>query len=192
MPAHANATREQIIAALKAGHSIYRINRELRVDKARVRTIRNELDMPTYVRPAQTRTIEDKWREYTKPAGGGHMEWTGERGFTSRTPMLSFKAKHYSAAAIAFRMRTGRDPEGFVLADCGRKHCVAPDHVEDETGRQRNREQLRYLQGGRKRPERCTNGHEQSEHGRLTTDGRQYCDTCKRGRDRVAGQAVAS
>lgn len=185
-----NATREQIITALRAGHSIYRINKELRADRARIRAIRDEIGLGIYVRP--TRTIEDKWHDYARPIADGHMEWTGERGMTSSTPLLSYKERHHSAAAIAFRIRTGRDPQGQAIADCGMKHCVAPDHVEDEVGRQRSREQLRYLQGGRARRERCRNGHEQSVHGRFASDGRAYCNTCKRQRDRAARQAVAS
>ncbi|MFH9403307.1 hypothetical protein ACH4JS_26680 [Streptomyces sp. NPDC017638] len=181
-----NATREQIVAALEAGHSVNRINRDLRADRARIRAIRNELQLPVYVRPEQTRTIEEKWRLYAKPVDGGHVEWTGERGKASGTPLLCFKDKHHSAAAVAFRIRTGRDPQGYALADCGVKHCVAPQHVEDEPGRRRNREQLRYLRGGRALPDRCQAGHDLSEHGRIGTDGRAYCNTCKRDREQVA------
>lgn len=181
-----NATREQIIAALHAGHSVYRINRELRADKARIRAIRNELGLDVYVRPEQTHTIEDKWRLFVRALDGGHMEWTGERGKASGTPLLSFKEKHHSATAVAFRIRTGRDPEGYALPECGMKQCVAPEHVEDEPGRLRLREQLRYLNGGRPIPERCSNGHARSEHGRIGPDGHAYCNTCKRARERQA------
>lgn len=188
MPTPPNASREQIIAALQAGHSIYRITRELRTDKTRVRTIRDEAGIPAYTRRPEP--IEEKWRRYARPVDGGHMEWTGERGYTSGTPLLTHQERHLSAAAIAFRMRTGRDPQGVVLADCGLKHCVAPEHVDDVPGRLRTREQLRYLQGGRARPAVCKRGHDQAVHGRLLTDGRQYCGTCKRGRG--TGEAVAS
>lgn len=180
MPAHANATRADIIAMLRDGHSNKRISTELRCDKTRVRRIRNELGLPQYVRPEETRTIEDKWRLYAQTVDGGHMQWTGERSTNSHLPLVSFKERHYSAAAIAFRIRTGRDPEGYALADCGLKHCVAPAHVEDEAGRRRNREQLRYLQGGRPLPKQCKRGHDQGEHGRMSPDGHSYCETCKR------------
>lgn len=182
-----NATREQIVAALRAGHSVYRINKDLRADRARIRTIRDELGLATYVPREQTRTIEDKWRLYAKPLEDGHMEWTGERGKTSGTPLLSFKDKHHSAAAVAFRVRTGRDPEGYAIADCGMKHCVAPEHVEDEPGRTRNREQLRYVLGGRQRKDRCVHGHDQAEDGAYGPDGKAYCRECKR----LAKQVVA-
>jgi hypothetical protein len=185
MPARPNAPRSDIIAMLRDGHSNKRIATELRVDKTRVRRIRIELGLPQFVRTEETRSIEDKWRLYAEPLDGGHMQWTGERSTNSNLPLVSFKERHYSAAAIAFRIRTGRDPEGYALADCGLTHCVAPAHVEDAPGRRRNREQLRYLQGRGPLPERCKAGHEQSVHGRLATDGRSYCDTCKRTRDKA-------
>ncbi|WP_129307960.1 hypothetical protein [Streptomyces sp. L2] len=188
-----NATREQIVEALQQGWSVNRINRELRADRARIRAIRDELNLPVYIRPATTRTIDEKWREYAGPADtDGHMEWTGEHGTNSGTPLLSYKERHHSAAGIAFRIRTGRDPEGQVIADCGRKHCIAPDHVEDEPGRRRNREQLRYLLGGGPVPEQCKAGHKLAEHGRIGADGHAYCQTCKYGRTLAARQAVAA
>jgi hypothetical protein len=192
MPARPNASREQITAALQAGHSIYRITRDLRVDRVRIRAIRDELGMAVYVKPKETSTIEDKWRLYAKPVDGGHMEWTGERGMSSGTPLVSFKERHRSAAAVAFRIRTGRAPQGQAIADCGMKHCVAPDHVEDQPGRQRNREQLRYLQGSRQRPKQCVRGHDQAVHGRIATDGRSYCETCKRTRKITAAVQEAA
>lgn len=187
-----NATREQIIDALQQGWSVYRINRELHADRARIRAIRDEIGLAVYVRPATVRTIKDKWREYARPTDDGHMEWTGERGAASNTPLLSYKGRHHSASGIAFRIRTGRDPKGQVLADCGRKHCVAPGHVEDEPGRRRNREQLRYLLGGGPLPERCKAGHQLAEHGAIDKDGHAYCRTCKNERDQAARQAVAA
>jgi hypothetical protein len=175
-----NATRADIIAMLREGHSNSRIARELRCDKARVRRLRAELDLPAYIPTEQTRTIEEKWASCTRPVDGGHLEWTGERGTAAGTPLLSYKDKHHSAAAVAFRVRTGRDPEGYVIADCGMKHCVAPEHVEDEPGRARNREQLRYVLGGRPRKGHCVHGHDQAEHGAYEADGRAYCRECKR------------
>lgn len=189
MPNHANATREQIIAALKAGHSTAQIARDLHIDKARARTIRNELGIPPFVRGSDQPTLEERWQRHAKPADGGHMEWTGERSPSGR-PLISHRYRHRSAAAVSFRIRTGRDPVGHALADCGMRHCVAPEHVEDMPGRRRNREQLRYLSGGGALPEECAAGHAQSEHGRVGTDGRAYCETCKRARAKSTERAA--
>jgi hypothetical protein len=191
MPTPPNATRADIIAMLQEGHSNSRIVRELRVDKQRVIRIRTELGLPAFVRVEQTRTLEEKWALGTRPLDGGHVEWTGERA-PGGTPLVSYKEKHHSAAAVAFRIRTGRDPRGYVIADCGMKHCVAPEHVEDEAGRLRNREQYRYLTGGRERKPFCVHGHDQAEHGRYEADGTAYCERCKRSQKRALRRAVAS
>lgn len=192
MSTRPNATRADIIAMLRDGHSNTRIMRDLHVDKARVRRIRDELGLPAYVPAEQTRTLEEKWALFAKAVNDGHVEWTGERQSTSGTPVMRYKEANYSPAAVAFRIRHGRDAEGYAIADCGLKHCVAPDHVEDEAGRIRNREQLRYLTGGRERKPYCTHGHDQAEHGRYEPDGTAYCEACKVEQKRAERQAVAS
>ena len=179
------------IRALLGEHSNDAIARTLGVDRAAVRRIRAEAGIP-YVRPEQTRTLEEKWATHTRPVDGGHLEWTGERGNTAGTPVMRYKDEYYSPAAVAFRIRHGRDAEGYAIADCGMKHCVAPDHVEDEAGRIRNREQLRYLMGGQERKPYCTRGHDQAEHGRFEPDGTAYCEACKAERKQAGHQAVAS
>lgn len=182
MPTPPNATRADIIAMLRDGHSNSRIVRELRVDKHRVRRIREELGLPNYVPVEQTRTIEDKWKLFARPTDGGHVEWTGERQSTSGTPVMRYKDQAHTAAAIAFRIKHRRDPDGYAIADCGRKHCIAPDHVQDEPGRQAKRQELRQANGLGDRPGTCPYGHDQSRHGRLQGDGRPYCAACKRER----------
>jgi hypothetical protein len=193
MSAHANASREQIIAALNEGRPVNRIAAELHVDRSRVRAIRNELGIPAYIPSANTPPIEELWQQHAHPIDSGHMEWTGERSTTSNRPLLSYQYKHHSAAGIAFRIRTGRAPVGQVRADCGMPHCVAPDHVEDAPGRRRNREQLRYLSGGSALQETCSRGHDQRTHGAINTNGLAYCNTCKRERDqRIRAQGDAA
>jgi len=176
-----NTTREQIVTLIQQGKSNSAISRELHCDKARARRIRQELGLPNAV--LQPLTLEEKWAARTRQVDGGHLEWLGEQVGPARTPVMRYKEKSFTAAGIAFRVRTGRDPVGYVLPGCGRPHCVAPDHVEDEPERQRTREQLRYLQGGQKRPERCVHGHDMATHGRFTPDGqRSYCEACKAAR----------
>lgn len=179
MPTPPNASRADIIARLHAGHSNARISRELRCDKHRVAAIRNELGLPVFVPVEQTRTLEEKWALDTRPVEGGHIEWTGERA-TGGTPLVSYKEKHHSAAAVAFHIKHGRDPEGYAFADCGMKHCVAPDHVDDEAGRLAKRQELRRANGLGDQPNTCPYHHDQSVHGRLQQDGRPYCKACKR------------
>lgn len=192
MSAPANATRDQILALLREGRSTAYIARELRVDKGRVRRIRNAENLPVYVSGSEQPTLEERWRQHAIPTTDGHMEWTGERGNYGR-PLVSYQYRHHSAAGIAFRIRTGRNPVGHVLADCGIKHCIAPDHVLDADERRRTREQLRYLQGRQPLRETCQNGHEQVVHARIGTDGIAYCFPCKQDRQaraRNAGSAA--
>lgn len=174
-----NATRTDIIAMLREGHSNSRIARELRVDKHRVRRIREDLGLPTFVRTEQTRTIEEKWALFTRSLEDGHLLWTGTRGTSAGTPVLSYKENLYTAASIAFTIQHGREPHGYVLPDCGMKHCVAPGHVDDEAGRTAKRAELRRAAGWQDRPETCGQGHDQSQHGRLEASGVAYCQACK-------------
>ncbi|WP_079153810.1 hypothetical protein [Streptomyces malaysiensis] len=183
-----NATRDQIIELLHQGLSNTAVSRRLRCDRHRVGDIRRELRLANV--PPQLLTLEEKWAANTRPVEGGHLEWTGERQSTSGTPVLRYWPKTYSPAGIAFRIKHGREPKGYTYADCGYQHCVAPDHVDDEPGRARTREQLRYLNGGRERKERCIHDHDQAEHGRYETDGRAYCEACKRERRTAERQAA--
>lgn len=183
--------RQAEIRELLPLHSSEAIARILGVDRAAVRRIRNDAGIP-YVRAEQTRTLEEKWASHTRPIDGGHLEWTGERRNEAGTPAMRYKEEHYSPAAVAFRIRHGRDPQGYAIADCGLKHCVAPDHVEDEAGRDRTREQLRYLTGGRERKPVCSHGHDQAVHGGYETDGVAYCRECKRLTKQALREAVVS
>lgn len=183
--------RDAEIRALLAEHSSNAIALLLGVDRAVVRRIRSEAGIP-YVPVEQARTLEEKWASHTQPVDDGHLKWTGERRKATGTPVMRYKDGNYSPAAIAFRIKHGRDAEGYAIADCGLKHCVAPGHVEDEVGRTRTREQLRYVTGGRERKPFCVHGHDQAVHGRYEPDGTAYCEACKVEQKRSERQAVAS
>jgi hypothetical protein len=177
-PRPANASRETIVRALRTARSDSSIARDLGCDRHRVGAIRKSLGLPKV--PQQPLTLEEKWQVNTRPLDGGHLEWVGERVGKARTPVLRYREASYSPAAVAFRMRHGRDPQGYVIAECGVRQCVAPDCVEDEAGRQRLREQLRLLLGGPERKTHCVHGHDLAEHGRYSPDGRTaYCEACK-------------
>jgi hypothetical protein len=170
-----NATEEQIAAVLRAGGSVSAVSRELRADKARIRRIRDELGLATFVPAERSRSLEEKWAASTRPVGDGHLEWTGERGSTSGTPVMRHREQNYSPAAVAFRIRTGRDADGQTFAECGMSHCVAPDHVRDETERAADRAAKR----SGAEPDACRYGHSRAVHGRYEADGTAYCQRCK-------------
>lgn len=177
MPTPVNASNADILAMLRDGYSNLRISRALHVDKVRVARLRRELGVPNVA--LQPLTLEQKWATRTRPVDGGHLEWLGERAKATSTPVMRYKDACYSPAAIAFEIKHGRQPQGYVRADCGFKQCVAPDHVNDEAGRQEVRRKLRAERGLGHAPEQCIRGHDQAEHGRLEPDGRAYCQKCK-------------
>lgn len=173
-----NATRADIVQRLAAGHSNNRISRELRCDKTRVARIRRELDLGEFVPTTHTRTLEEKWALFTVPTDDGHLLWTGRRTKTSGTPVFSYRERTYTARKIAFRIRTGRDPEGHALAECGTNDCVLPEHVDDGTIRTRDRAALAALTGRTPRRTTCHRGHDYATHRRYLPDGRSYCAAC--------------
>lgn len=156
------------------------IGRRLHMERQTVGRMRRHLGIPNV--PAQPLTLGQKWAARTRPVDGGHLDWTGERQTVSGTPVLRYWPDTYTAARIAFRIRTGRDPVGYARSECGRKHCVAPAHVDDTAIRQRDREALRLIGGSGQRPAMCIHGHDQTAHGRYEADGRAYCHQCKRER----------
>lgn len=177
----------EIRELLHKGLSSDAIARQIRVDRAAVRRIRGLVGIPSPEQ--QPLSLEEKWQERTREVEGGHLEWTGERVNASRTPVMRYRGKTHTAAAIAFRRRTGRDPVGHVKAECDLQQCVTPAHVEDEPGRTRLREQLRLLLGMGERPKSCRRGHDQAEHGRLLPDGVAYCHLCQ-GHGRAASEGA--
>ncbi|WP_241539676.1 helix-turn-helix domain-containing protein [Streptomyces sp. M41(2017)] len=172
-----------ILRLLEQRKSTAAVARELGVDRAAVRRIRREAGLPTV--PMQPLTLEEAWATHTKPVDGGHIEWTGSRASGSGTPVMRYKDAVYTAAAIAFRQHTGRDPVGHAKAECGMAQCVEPSHIEDEPGRAHIREQLRNVLGKGARQPFCRRDHDQAVHGRYGPNGTAYCQACqdvKRGR----------
>lgn len=124
---------EAVKTLLTAGHSDTAIATQLAVDRHAVGNIRRQLGIPPV--PAQRLTVEEKWAQRTRPADGGHLDWTGERA-SSGTPVMRHSGETYTAARIAYRIEHGTDPAGYAKPNCGRPRCVAPAHQAD-TGQNR-------------------------------------------------------
>ncbi|MFJ2017218.1 hypothetical protein [Streptomyces nodosus] len=92
--------------------------------------------------------------------------------------MFTHQGTYYRARAVAFELRTGRAPVGYVKAECDYPECVAPQCVEDEPGRNRARAQLAAVVGTATDLVECTRGHDTATHRRYDRDGRPYCGTC--------------
>ncbi|MES9522408.1 hypothetical protein [Streptomyces capoamus] len=141
-PAYRAVPRAEIIALLGEGHSDRYIVRTLGTSQQRVRRIRTELELP---RPVLT--VEQKWTSQAEELDGGHMRWAGPTSSRYGTPILCHGNARLQAAAVAFRLRHGRDPVGYVKAGCGMPHCVAPAHVEDRPMREALRTQFTAIFG---------------------------------------------
>ncbi|MEV0016622.1 hypothetical protein [Streptomyces tendae] len=183
----------EILAALQAGGSNSGISEQLHVDKVAVARIRRDNGIPDVAdrQRAERPGLQELWRQYARETEGGHMAWDGPRASGSRTPLLRHVGSWYSAAAVAFEMRTGRTPKGQVKTECTVKHCVAPACVEDEAGRQALRLMTRRLQGLPDPPTgHCKNGHDLAVDGRLDARLHPYCEGCKRDRKTTARQTT--
>ncbi|MFI7010005.1 hypothetical protein [Streptomyces sp. NPDC050145] len=165
---------DAVARLLREGLSNTEIGRRLHADKHVVGRIRSELGLPSIVQ--RVPSLEEKWAANTRVVDGGHVEWTGSRGTCSGTPVMKYRGKSCAPAGVAFRMRTGRDPQGYVTATCERKHCVAPDHVQDEVERAAARIALRP---GPPPSGKCRWGHSWAQYVRYEPDGTAYCDRCK-------------
>lgn len=172
--------RPDIAALIHEGLSNTTIARRLHVATKTVRATRECLGLPPSRHGySQGLTLEETWRARARAVDGGHLEWTGQRN-SHGVPVLKHGGRRLSAYRIAFRIRAGRDPEGVVWPACGMPGCVAPDHLDDNAIRQRDRQAMRAVLGMGPRPERCPEGHDQAAHGRLKGDSRHYCAACDR------------
>jgi Zn ribbon nucleic-acid-binding protein len=134
--------RADVAELLHAGHSNRAIARQLHTDAKDVANAREVLGLPK-AKPGKkpSGTAEDLFWRRVKPTDDGHMEWTGFH--VASTPALRHGGRNQTAYRIAFRIATGRDPEGQALPSCGRQHCVKPGHHEDRADRTRRQQQER-------------------------------------------------
>ncbi|MYR46631.1 helix-turn-helix domain-containing protein [Streptomyces sp. SID5910] len=181
------ATRARIAELLAQGATNKAIRRELGVDKTTAARYRARLGYGPAKQPTPANksplTLTEKWHTLARPVEGGHMEWTGRHRLNSGTMVLTHHGREYTARAVAFRIRTGRDPIGRVTAECDRPGCVAPQCVEDDPGRARHRAQFAALVGRATLLTECTAGHPTAVHRRYDRDGRPYCAACHALRD---------
>ncbi len=174
--------RPEIVALLRQGLPDYVIAQRLHTHKTKVAEHRQRLGLPKTPRGRLAApSLEAAFQARTEPVTGGHVRWTGH---VSRAgmPIVRYDGTNHSAYRVAFRIRTGRDPQGPCSSDCGMSGCVAPGHVEDSVGRQRTRKALAALNGQCARLDRCGRGHDLSVHREYSPKGEPYCGACVRQR----------
>ncbi|MGW9385374.1 helix-turn-helix domain-containing protein [Streptomyces globisporus] len=177
-----DAERAQIIEQLESGATDRAVAAACGIDRGTAARYRRGLSIPPAPRPAppnrSTLTVEEKWRTFVTPADErGHMTWTG-RLASGTTPVMTHAGRTITARPVAYRMHTGRDPVGYVRPGCGQPNCVAPEHLEDEQDRRRERADLGVMLGRRTRITECRQGHPVATHRKYLADGTGYCGTC--------------
>ncbi|MET8399605.1 hypothetical protein [Streptomyces sp900116325] len=152
MPAISDTTRSRLIGLLEQGATDRAIAAELGLDKNTPARYRHQLSIGRPILPPPpsrtTITIEQAWQANVRPLDGGHMQWTGRLN-NAGVPTFSYRARPTSARVIAFRIRTGRDPVGYVKPECDAPGCVAPRCVDDRPGRENTARLLAELGGTR-------------------------------------------
>ncbi|SDM76511.1 hypothetical protein [Streptomyces wuyuanensis] len=127
--------RAAIAKMLRAGATYAEVRAELGVGSDSVTSsVRKEYGIPVVPRPRPHRPAEDTFRLYAQPVDGGHRRWTGP--WAGRMPQITLAKKAtVSALRVAFRIRTGRDPVGYVRRTCNYPGCVEPGHLADRAER---------------------------------------------------------
>jgi hypothetical protein len=152
MPTITAAARSRLIALLEEGATNRAIAAELRLDKETPARYRRLLGIAPATRTPppnkSSLTIEQKWATYTRPAAGRHIEWHGTYN-TAGVPTFTHRGRPTSARVVAFQIRTGRAPVGYVKTECDHPGCVAPRCVDDRLGRENTARLLAELGGTR-------------------------------------------
>jgi hypothetical protein len=148
-----DTTRARLIGLLEAGATNRAAADALGIDKetpARYRAALGIAPAPRAVQSHRTTiTVEQAWRRNVQPLDGGHMRWVGPLN-SAGVPTFSYRTRATSARVVAFRIRTGRNPVGYVKAQCDTPGCVAPQCVDDRPGRAHAAELLAELHGYRR------------------------------------------
>lgn len=124
-------SRAAIVTLLRTGVGNKAIAQAVHVDHNRVAAIRSELGLPRSRRRYAGASLEALFQQRTQPTPDGHLDWTGYRN-SKGVPAVRTVDGLRTAYRIAFRIRHGREPVGYVKPGCGRPGCVHPEHVEDQ------------------------------------------------------------
>lgn len=141
--------RDDIAELLHQGLSDREICRQVHCDPRTTARTRDALGIPRNPpgRPRSATSLEAAFRARTEPVDGGHLRWTGYLS-THGTPRFKYGKTFLTARRVAFKIRTGREPHGNALPSCDFPGCVAPDHIDDQRIRDRDRATYAAIFGG--------------------------------------------
>ena len=122
-------SRAAITELLQAGLGERAIHRQLGVRIRAIRAVRRELGLPRPKSGPKPSTVEDRFWRRAIPTDDGHLLWPG---ITAHGAELRHSdGRTETVHRIAFRIGTGRRPDGLVRTGCDKAGCVHPRHVED-------------------------------------------------------------
>ncbi|MER5715773.1 hypothetical protein [Streptomyces sp. NPDC002132] len=123
--------RVDVAELLRAGYGDRTIARQAGVTIGTVTRARTALGLPKarggYRASA---SAEDVFWRRAKPVDGGHYEWISRR---NGTPSFAWGGRSYSVYRVAYQIRHGVEPTGYVHMTCDHPGCVAPDHTADRS-----------------------------------------------------------
>lgn len=176
-PARLHDKQDAIVRFAYAGLTDTEISQRLEIERETVSRLRRELELPAASRP-EPLNLAELLAEHTVELPDGHLLWTGPRS-SAGYPIVRHGGRKYTARQAAYIVEHGREPDGYLKAECGHSWCIEPSHNLDTAARQRAREALRAVKGRAERPARCVHGHDQALHGRFHSDALSYCEACK-------------
>jgi hypothetical protein len=139
--------RPDIAEMLRDGLTDRQIEKRARVCHTTVAAARRALDIPVCRGGARTTcTLTEAILERSEDADSGHRRWTGQ--LSNKVPVLRWYGRRTTAYRAAFIAHHGRPPVGIVQPGCGESWCVAPEHMDDQPARERNRVAYNALFGG--------------------------------------------
>lgn len=168
---------DEMANLIRQGHTNKDIASWVRVDRRAVARVRGIIGAPVCTGGTKRKP---KIAEYTlAPDSGGHSIWFGRVSHCG-TPVIHYQGRETTPGRLLFEARTGRPPVGRVQPECGVSNCLTPGHLLDEPGRRKLRMLDRELLGLPPRPwDVCPRGlHYWTEHGRLESDLKSYCQGC--------------